>query len=252
MTSPAAELESATRQAPHLPAQLAALVEEDLEELESPDEVAGERGPRAQSNAHLRRVVGERMQEARRINGFDQTEAAARLGYSNSTQVSLVEQGKRLPPHDVLIKAAKVYSVSVDYLLGESPEFDRDPKLASRFAVLRRVERLLRFNTETVAQCLLDACASPAGDELRVARFSTRANALCDAIERFKQLNSRLFDDARGGATLLRTSRDMRDSTAQLDRFLERSAYARAHALSRAGELTTARGRRSAGEFQTT
>lgn len=193
---------------------------------------------RADANAVLRRVVGERITEARRLNGWDQSTFAQRIRLANSTQPSLWEQGKRLPPFQMLIEAARVLGVSTDYLLGESAEFDRDPKLAARAAAFRRVERLLKFNAETVAECLLDACTSPAGEELRIAKFSTRAHALCEAVERFQKLNAELFDEARGGATLLRTARELREALTQVDRFLQRSAHSRAHALSRARERT--------------
>jgi transcriptional regulator with XRE-family HTH domain len=231
-----------------LPAQLAALVEDDTKApdvpVESLDDEAEEENStpsRAQQNAVLKRVIGERLIAARRINGMDQCEFAQALNLANSTQPSLWEQGKRLPPMPLLIRASRVLGVSLDYLLAESDEPDRDPKLAARSAVFRRVERLLRFNTQTVAECLLAAVASPASDELRVAKFSTRAHALCDAIDRLRDLNAEMFEEARGGATLVRVCAEMRDSLRQVDRFLHRSAHTRASALSRAHQATFAR-----------
>lgn len=215
------------------------------DEANSSEENAAQRDlsdlSRADANALLRRVVGERIVEARRLNGFDQMRFAQKLAAPNSTQLSLWEQGKRLPPLSMLIEVARVLGVSLDYLVAESEEPERDAKLAARAAVVRRVERLLKFNAETVAECLLDACTSPAADYLRVSRFASRAHALCEAVDRFEKLNTGLFEDARAGATLLRTAREMRDSLQQVERFLSRAEHSRTSALQRARTLTQAR-----------
>lgn len=201
---------------------------------------AGERTAfaRADANAALRRVIGERIAAARRLNGWDQCVFASELGFANSSQPSLWEAGKRLPPLAMLIEAARVLGVSVDYLLGESEEADRDPKSAAKAALFRRVRRLLARNTQAVAECLLEAVSSPAEDELRLSRFATRANALCASVEAFSKLNASVFDDARGGATLLRTCDEMRESLKHVDRFLARAEHSRSMALQRARRTT--------------
>jgi len=195
---------------------------------------------RAAKNAALRKIVGERLAAARRVNGWDQCDFAAEMGLANSTQPSLWEQGKRLPPMPMLIEAGRVLGVSVDYLLGESEEVERDAKTAARSALFRRVRRLLARNTQAVAECLLEVVSSPAEDEIRVTKFSSRAHALCASVETFAKLNAAGFDDARGGATLLRTCREMRESLKQLDRFLARVGRSRASALQRSRVLTHA------------
>lgn len=178
------------------------------------DDAAGSSvGPRARANAVLKRVIGERLAAARALNGWGQMDFAREgMGAANSTQVSLYESGKRLPPLPVLIEVARTLGVSIDYLVGESEEVERDARTAARSAAMKRVERLLRFNAETVTEVLLNACASPASDEMRVSRFATHARALCDAVATFVARNSHRFDDARGGATLLRTMQELRDS----------------------------------------
>jgi transcriptional regulator with XRE-family HTH domain len=248
VSSAQAEELPTTAPAWHLPAQLAALVRADAVDLADVD-IDGAEGTggdtgiacRAEVTAVLRRTIGGRIAEARNANGWSQGEFAHAMGFANSTQVCLWEAGKRLPPLPMLLHAARVLGVSVDYLTAESDEFERDAKLAARSAVFRRVERLLRHNAETVAQCLLDSCASSGADELRIARFATRARSLCEAINRFRDLNGELFDEARGGATLLRTSGEMQESLGRVERFLTRSAHSRSHAVSTARDLTLAR-----------
>ncbi|MBE6111520.1 MAG: helix-turn-helix transcriptional regulator [Peptococcaceae bacterium] len=59
----------------------------------------------------------ERLRELREDHDLSQTDIAAYLGCSQSVY-SRYESGERILPVDVLIKLAKYYSVSTDYLLG--------------------------------------------------------------------------------------------------------------------------------------
>ena len=60
---------------------------------------------------------GKKLQDLRKENGMTQRELGDRLGYSNQT-VSFWESGRREPDLDALVAIAKVFDVSVDYLLG--------------------------------------------------------------------------------------------------------------------------------------
>ena len=59
----------------------------------------------------------ERLRELREDHDLSQTDIADYLGCSQSVY-SRYESGERILPVDVLIKLAKYYSVSTDYLLG--------------------------------------------------------------------------------------------------------------------------------------
>ena len=59
----------------------------------------------------------ERLRELREDHDLSQTDIAAYLGCGQSVY-SRYESGERILPVDVLIKLAKYYSVSTDYLLG--------------------------------------------------------------------------------------------------------------------------------------
>lgn len=60
-----------------------------------------------------------RLQELRMKQGLSQRALAKKLGVSTST-ISMYEQGKREPNIDFLSEIARYFSVSIDYLVGNS------------------------------------------------------------------------------------------------------------------------------------
>lgn len=82
---------------------------------------------------------------ARVMSGMTAVEAAEKLGYANSTQLSLIESGQRKIPDDrqFLVDAARVYAVSVDFLLGLSPHMEYDARVARQHALMRGTESIL-------------------------------------------------------------------------------------------------------------
>lgn len=89
---------------------------------------------------------------ARVRTGLSQTEVAARLGL-NKTAVSKWEGNKTLPEPTVLMKLARLYNVSIDYLLdlpSESQLFD-DARV-ERPEVLELFEKLTSHQKELVLE----------------------------------------------------------------------------------------------------
>lgn len=60
---------------------------------------------------------GNRLKELRSKNGMTQTSLAQRLNITKSV-VSYYERQERMPSPDVLAKLAKIFHVSIDYLMG--------------------------------------------------------------------------------------------------------------------------------------
>ena len=178
---------------------------------------------RADSNAVLRKIVGERMLEARRINGLDQTEASEKLGYRNSTQLSLIEQGKRLPPHELLLKASTVYAVATDFLLGLSDEPERDPKAAERQAAMRHVHALVSGTSEAMIGLLLQYLAHGVPSVRTAESLLNVADELAQAVNRTRQMNLKLFDEKlKGGSSLVRLADQTAIACAQAREMLSR------------------------------
>ncbi|MEX3941600.1 helix-turn-helix domain-containing protein [Paraburkholderia sp. BR10937] len=82
---------------------------------------------------------------ARVMSGMTAVDAAERFGYKNSTQLSLIESGKRPTPrdHQFLRQASQVYAVSCDFLLGLSPHMEYDARVAHQHALMRGTESIL-------------------------------------------------------------------------------------------------------------
>lgn len=227
---------------------IAALAEEDDDDdggmsdsTEDPQgHQCGER--RAVRNAELRRIVGERFTLAREMNGLNQVEAAERvLGYANSTQLSLIEQGKRQPPLDLIIRASTAYSTSVDYLVGLVDEPEGDAQLAVKAGMFRRLQRLIEFNVAAVTDALVRTCEAPTANELQITRFASRAASLVEAVARFERANPDAFIDMPCGALLQRCANELRATLDQVDRFIRRAVRSRPTAFHHAAQVTAAR-----------
>lgn len=65
-----------------------------------------------------------RIRELREDNDLNQTQVARQLGMSQ-TGYSKYETGKNDIPTDILIKLARIYNTSIDYLLGETENPER-------------------------------------------------------------------------------------------------------------------------------
>lgn len=113
-----------------------------------------------------KRLVSERLKEARKLAGLSQGQVAKILGLHRPS-VSEIEAGNRRVSAEELAKLAELYDVSVSWLLGDAPPMldARDPRLELAARELTKLkpddlDRLLR---------LLAAMRSetPANDEKR-------------------------------------------------------------------------------------
>lgn len=171
--------------------------------------------------AELVRVIGARMQEARELCNLHQVEAARRLGYSNSSKLSKVEGAAdtNSVPLWLIVRAAKVYEVSIDFLFGLTDDWEIGvPRGAQGFmfdvwekARQRDMAALEHLHREVVAVSLHTAelvagiagatealstlrTRSPAFDDLpasaslagRLERLQERAHAADAALRRFR------------------------------------------------------------------
>lgn len=63
--------------------------------------------------------IGERIKQLRSQRNISQIDLAKQIGVSKSV-VSSYENNVHYPPYDVLLKMARLFGVSTDYLLGAS------------------------------------------------------------------------------------------------------------------------------------
>ena len=64
-------------------------------------------------------IFGSKLKELRLEKGLTQRALGEALGFCNQT-ISFWESGQREPDLDALVKVAKYFDISVDYLLGNS------------------------------------------------------------------------------------------------------------------------------------
>ena len=88
-------------------------------------------------------MLGARIAALRRGAGMSQGELARRLRVSPSA-VGMYEQGRREPSTAILVEMARLFGVSVDYLLtGQALEEDRKPVLSAMELALTEAEARL-------------------------------------------------------------------------------------------------------------
>lgn len=75
-------------------------------------------------------MFGENLAELRKESGYDQKKLGELLGVSYHT-ISSYERGRSQPNHEMLIRIAKLFDVSLDYLLGlRRDRVCREPQMA--------------------------------------------------------------------------------------------------------------------------
>jgi transcriptional regulator with XRE-family HTH domain len=147
-------------------------------------------------------AAGKRMVEARELAGFNQEQAARRLGYNQQVDLSRIESGYRPAPLHVLIAAARLYGTTMDFLCGLADDSDRDPGVAAARTVGDRVSFALEGLTKVMVRANMDMVrdllpSTVAGE--RLAALTVEVNA---ALALVVARNPK-FEDMRGGATLL-------------------------------------------------
>ena len=67
----------------------------------------------------LKNLLGPRMKQLRKQAGYTQLALAAKLNISNTT-LSQYESGVRVPSDEIKMEIARLFDVTIDYLLGSS------------------------------------------------------------------------------------------------------------------------------------
>jgi len=147
-------------------------------------------------------TIGQRMIEARELTGWSQTKAAQMLGVPLKVLIRHERSNDRLIVSLTLIqRAAKLYEVSLDFLFGESDDWDTGARMTQERAVSRWLFR--EFDAGRCEQM----------EELRrihnriellggvVRRIAEHSELVSSAFIRFRELNPE-FEDARGGANV--------------------------------------------------
>lgn len=167
--------------------------------------------------------LGERLKQARDLNGWTLREAAKRFGYANYAVLSRIENARHITtiPMYFVPVAAKVYNVSTDWLHGLIEDWDVNPRARldkvttdwlfhymdqARIQDMAKV-RLLHEHLGEVSKGLQANCQSIA--------------AVSDALAAFRHYNPE-FVDMRCGATVVRRLEEADESARAVDSRLRR------------------------------
>ncbi len=169
--------------------------------------------------AELVRIIGRRLAEARELCNLSQSAAAKRLGYSNSSKLSKVEGATdtNSVPLWLILRAAKVYEVSIDYLFGVTDDWETGGSLGEQGFLLDAWDRARRRDLEV----LLVLRRRIAEVSKAVPAITQSAEQVVEAVQKFRALNPD-FDDMRGGARLVAASEALQQQSRDAARTVAR------------------------------
>lgn len=173
--------------------------------------------------AALVKTIGERLKDARELCNLSQQSAAQKLGYRNSSKLAKVERATdtNSVPLWLIMRAAKLYEVSVDYLFGLNEDWEKSARLTIERQTglwLHEQWEILRRRDLAVLQSLYARTEILDGV---VAEQLMLTKELKEALNSFRYLNPD-FDDYRGGNRLVSVSEKIQDAILKAESKLKR------------------------------
>ncbi|SFK63819.1 Helix-turn-helix domain-containing protein [Nitrosomonas aestuarii] len=161
--------------------------------------------PTSAERVALARSIGKRLKESRENAGFTQVDAAKMLGYSNSSKLAKIEGATdtNSVPLVLILRAARLYEVSIDFIFGETEDWE----LGAQSMIERDVSKWVFDATETMYSQQMNVLKSLM-DRTNIIHMSVldmhdAATELEAAVRRFAELNPSFEDDMRGGSRLV-------------------------------------------------
>ncbi len=184
-----------------------------------------------QEQAAAVKTIGARMRAARELCNLSQSAAARRLGYANPSKLSKVELATdtNSVPLWLIVRAARVYEVSVDFLFGATDDWEVGARMTQEREVsawmFDTFDKLRQRDMETLkrlhdrVQTLTDA----------VAVMLAASEDASVALSRFAELNP-AFEEMRAGSRLVsaveRASDSAKAAKTKMERFRMECAVA--------------------------
>lgn len=161
--------------------------------------------PTSAERVALARSIGKRLKEARENAGFTQVEAAKMLGYSNSSKLAKIEGATdtNSVPLVMILRAARLYEVSIDFIFGETEDWE----LGAQSMIERDVSKwVFAYNEQRHAEqmnalkALMERTKIIHSSVRDMHKYALNLNA---ALRRFVELNPSFEDEMRGGSRLV-------------------------------------------------
>lgn len=176
--------------------------------------------------ATLARTIGKRLKAARLAAKMNALSVAERLGYQGQTQVSLAENGERIPPLPFLIGYAKLYVVPLDFLCGLTDDPIADAAETNQGVIANAISEAMQEQfTRLVRSVSEQASVTIAGynqDRRDLQLACLAGQQALAALERVRELSPEFDEDWRGTAKLVRRLEDLAEIAAKVTERLER------------------------------
>ena len=147
-------------------------------------------------------TFGQRMKAARELCGYSQLKAARLLGYVNSSKLNKVELAADTNsiPFWLIPKAAEIYEVSSDYLLGLSDSWHCNHTEALQSQIERAIQQSQSVQNDTIRQVY----SLISGIENAVTVNLKKTAEFKDLVNRIRLINPGFDTELKLGAKLLR------------------------------------------------
>ncbi|AEG02704.1 helix-turn-helix domain-containing protein [Methylomonas methanica] len=171
---------------------------------------------RAEIKAQTLQIIGtfgERMKFSRELCGLSGINASKMLGYDNSSKLSKVELASdtNSVPLWLIPKAAEVYGVSADFLLGLSDHWQRDPERVQQ----AQMENILEHATKAQDEAIRSTYSQISFLSNAVVAANTKVGQIKATLKRFAELNPG-FEDMKCGARLVRLINEANQETSRV------------------------------------
>lgn len=156
----------------------------------------------------LARTIGARLRAARLAARMTALSVADQLGYKGQTQVSLAENGERIPPLPVLMRYARLYVVPLDFLCGLIDDPIGDASETNQAVIANAISEAMQEQFT----CLVNSVSEQASitilgynqDRRDLQVVCSAALQAYAALRRVRELSPDFDEDWRGTATLVR------------------------------------------------
>lgn len=163
----------------------------------------------AEGKVQLRVTLGRRLRAARKAASMTEMDACRAVGHREQTQVSLWENGERMPTIQTLIKLADAYAVPVDWLLGRTDDPIACPVEVNQGVIVNTISTSMRSSFETLCAAISQQAAVTLegynADRRELNEMCVMSVEALSALRRIIELNPEFEEDWRGSATLSNT-----------------------------------------------
>lgn len=169
----------------------------------------------------LVKIFGVKMRAARELCGLSQIVAAKRLGYSNSSKLNKVELASDTNsiPFWLIPRAAEVYQVSSDFLLGLSDSWQCRHTDALQSQIEKAIKQSQSIQNNTIRQLYNHI----SGIESAVSINLKQTTEFKNLVARFRCINPSFDTELKLGEKLLRMSAETSTEAAKIAQQLSKS-----------------------------